>query len=83
MAKPDRELQFLHWLGKAAEFNKTMKGKQMLDPATLTPETLYELQSETWAQGAAHEQNRIIELLDRADSACSGWAIELIKGETE
>lgn len=32
----------------------------MLDPKTLTPESLYRLQSETWAQGAQFEQERIM-----------------------
>jgi len=36
----------------------------LLDPATLTPESLYRLQSETWAQGADYERERIIRLLD-------------------
>jgi hypothetical protein len=31
----------------------------MLDPKTLTPETLYRLQSETWVQGAQYERERI------------------------
>jgi hypothetical protein len=32
--------------------------------------------------GMAWEIERIIKLLDDADSACSGWAIALIRGET-
>ena len=36
----------------------------LLDPATLTPESLYRLQSETWAQGAEYERERIFELLE-------------------
>lgn len=51
----------------------------MLDPKTLTPESLYKLQSETWAQGAEAERERIIKLLEDADSICSYWAIELVK----
>lgn len=35
----------------------------MIDPKTLTPESLYILQSETWAQGAEAEQRRIIEII--------------------
>jgi hypothetical protein len=35
----------------------------MLDPKTLTPEQLYRLQSETWAQGADYENKRIEALL--------------------
>jgi hypothetical protein len=35
----------------------------MLDPKTLTPESLYRLQSETWTQGAEAELERIILLL--------------------
>lgn len=34
----------------------------MLDPKTLTPEQLYKLQSETWAQGAGYERERIVSL---------------------
>jgi len=34
-----------------------------LDPATLTPELLYQLQAETWEQGAEHERERIIKIL--------------------
>ena len=37
--------------------------RDMLDPAKLTPEQLYRLQSDTWAQGAKYEQDRIIEIL--------------------
>lgn len=36
----------------------------LLDPATLTPESLYRLQSDTWAQGAQYERERIIKLLE-------------------
>lgn len=36
----------------------------MLDPKTLTPEQLYSLQSETWAQGADYELKRILKVLD-------------------
>lgn len=39
--------------------------KTMLDPKTLTPEELYRLQSETWAQGVAYERNRINSWLNR------------------
>lgn len=35
----------------------------MLDPKTLTPESLYRLQSDTWMQGAEAELERIILLL--------------------
>jgi|LauGreDrversion4_2_1035121.scaffolds.fasta_scaffold16529_2 hypothetical protein len=34
-----------------------------------------------FATGVITEQERIIKLLDESDSACSGWAIALIKGE--
>lgn len=37
----------------------------LLDPKALPPETLYRLQSETWAQGAEYEQTRILGLIDR------------------
>lgn len=53
-----------------------------LDPKSLTPQELYKLQSETWAQGAEYERERIIELL------LDGWVrdetapiIQAIKGE--
>jgi hypothetical protein len=39
----------------------------MLDPKTLTPESLYRLQSETWSQGAEFERERIIKLLEDKD----------------
>jgi hypothetical protein len=35
------------------------------------------------AFGAYDERQRIIKLLEDADSACSGWAIALIKGENK
>lgn len=34
-----------------------------LDPKSLTPQELYKLQSDTWAQGAEYERERIIKLL--------------------
>ena len=37
---------------------------EMLDPKTLTPESLYKLQSDTWEQGAIAERERIIKLLE-------------------
>jgi hypothetical protein len=33
--------------------------------------------------GMEWEQSRIIKLLENSDSACSAWAIALIKGETK
>ena len=66
----------------------------MLDPKTLTPEQLYKLQSETWAQGAEYERERIIQLLEDyiptfyqlSDNTDAGkypieHLIDLIKGE--
>ncbi len=65
-----------------------------LDPATLTPESLYKLQSETWAQGAEHERDRILNMRKEiincvVDYGLSGETYlrvmreleELIKGE--
>lgn len=67
----------------------------MLDPKTLTPEQLYKLQSETWAQGAEYERERIIKDFE-ASCRCHGrqaegitcwadWAIKIVneywKGE--
>jgi hypothetical protein len=34
-------------------------------------------------QAEKRTEERIISILDEADSACSDWAIALIKGETE
>ena len=50
----------------------------MLDPKTLTPESLYKLQSETWSQGAEFERERILNALAEAGYRAA-W--ELIKGE--
>jgi hypothetical protein len=36
----------------------------VIDPKTLTPESLYRLQSETWTQGADFERERIIKLVE-------------------
>ena len=52
-----------------------------LDPKSLTPQELYKLQSETWAQGAEYERERIIKLLEENDHYSVDWLIELIKGE--
>jgi hypothetical protein len=68
----------------------------MIDPKTLTPESLYRLQAETWDQGAEHEQERIVKLLEKhscvldgshhSENLCTsphhlGLLIALIKGE--
>jgi hypothetical protein len=67
----------------------------MLDPQKLTPEGLYALQSDTWAQGVEWEHERIIKLLGQqtcmygehcADGECSfheilNFAIALINRE--
>jgi hypothetical protein len=43
-----------------------------LDPKSLTPQELYKLQSDTWAQGVEYERDRIIKLLeDRLSQAKS------------
>ena len=42
-----------------------------LDPATLTPETLYQLQAETWEQGAEHERERILNIIKEESCHCS------------
>jgi hypothetical protein len=39
--------------------------KQLLDPATLTPESLYELQSQTWAQGSEYQRDLWLARLNR------------------
>jgi hypothetical protein len=43
----------------------------VINPADLSPEELYRLQSETWAQGAEAENKRIIELFESA-CRCGG-----------
>ena len=48
----------IDWNTKEAEVT------DFLDPATLTPESLYRLQSETWVQGAEFERERIIKDLE-------------------
>ena len=35
-----------------------------LDPKNLTPQELYKLQSDTWAQGAEHERERILRIIE-------------------
>jgi hypothetical protein len=53
-----------------------------LDPKSLTPQQLYTLQSETWAQGAEAEQERIISLIEEYGSEdFTSDLIALIKGE--
>lgn len=70
---------------------------EFLDPKSLTPQELYTLQSDTWADGVEHERERIIKLLEGFDDSCLWrqveWSpdayegfnmqelIELIKGE--
>lgn len=40
--------------------------------------------SKAWfEQGKQHERDRIIALLQKADSACSPWAVALIEGENK
>jgi len=34
-----------------------------------------------YESGVKHEQERIVELLQAADSGCSEWAIAIIRGE--
>lgn len=38
---------------------------------------------EGFYEGIKYERSRVIELLEQADSACSAWAVALIKGENE
>jgi hypothetical protein len=53
-----------------------------LDPKSLTPQQLYKLQSDTWAQGAEYERERIISLIeDYGSEDFTSDLIELIKGE--
>jgi hypothetical protein len=47
-----------------------------LDPKTLTPQGLYRLQSDTWAQGADQERERIIKLLENRIEGCKGYECE-------
>ena len=41
-----------------------------LDPKSLTPQELYKLQSDTWAQGADYENDRIVKLLESKLCPC-------------
>lgn len=51
----------------------------MIDPKTLTPESLYGLQSETWSQGSAYERERIIKVLkDYAPHLTTSGLMQLI-----
>ena len=43
---------------------------EFLDPSSLTPQELYTLQSETWADGVDYERERIINIL------LNGWIDE-------
>jgi hypothetical protein len=53
-----------------------------LDPKSLTPQQLYKLQSETWAQGADYERERIIAIVqDYGSPDFTNELIALIKGE--
>lgn len=37
---------------------------EFLDPKNLTPRDFYRMQSETWAQGADYERERILKMLE-------------------
>ena len=61
----------------------------MINPANLTPEQFYRLQSDTWVQGAEAENRRIVEAFESV-CRCNGkqtpgyyceadWAILVIK----
>lgn len=54
---------------------------------TFTAEEVFNLELKAHNAGAEagrnDERRRIISLLEQADSACSAWAIALIKGENE
>lgn len=54
---------------------------------TFTEEEVFNLELKAHNAGAESgrndERRRIIALLEQADSACSPWAIALIKGENE
>jgi len=55
----------------------------MLDPKTLTPESLYKLQSETWTQGADFERKRIVDILKNyAPHLTTSGLMQLIEGDT-
>jgi hypothetical protein len=62
-----------------------MNSKDFLDPQTLTPESLYVLQSETWAEGARAEREQIIKeltnLVDRFNTSrpSSHWIKDLYR----
>ena len=47
------------------------------------PDLIADATCKAWNQGSAHEQQRIIKLLEESDSVCNDWAIALIKGENK
>jgi hypothetical protein len=51
---------------------------QKYNPMNNRPASMTDI---AFATGVITEQERIIKLLDESDSACSDWAIALIKGE--
>jgi hypothetical protein len=59
---------------------------EFLDPKSLTPQELYTLQSEAWAQGAEAAEERIIKLLEQNETLFRQYVayealVALIKGE--
>lgn len=56
---------------------------EFLDPKSLTPQELYKLQSDTWAQGADYERQRILRIIEHyRNKPTFGYAnlISLIEG---
>lgn len=54
-----------------------------LDPKSLTPQELYKLQSETWAQGVDYENERIVSLLESKLCWCVGKPLDVNKNDKE
>lgn len=54
-----------------------------LDPKSLTPQELYKLQSDTWAQGVDYENERIIALLETKICWCVGQPLDVDKNDAE
>jgi hypothetical protein len=54
-----------------------------LDPKSLTPQELYRLQSETWAQGVDYENERIVNLLESKLCWCVGQPLDIDKNDKE
>jgi hypothetical protein len=60
---------------------KDGKFEGLIDPSSLTPNSLYGLQSDTWMQGVEYERDRIIKIInDYGSEDFIAELIQLIKG---